>query len=83
MAIIQCPECGKEVSDKAGNCPHCGFGVKQYMEDEEKKRKKQKELEYKIEKYQMEVTMPVPPAKRFSEHEEWQIFCGLFLLLYL
>ncbi len=35
MAIIQCPECGKEVSDKAGNCPHCGFGVKQYMEDEE------------------------------------------------
>ena len=53
MAIIQCPECSKEVSDKAGNCPHCGFGVKQYMEDEEKKRKKQKELEYKIEKYQM------------------------------
>ena len=77
MAIIQCPECGKEVSDKAGNCPHCGFGVKQYMEDEEKERKKQKDLEYKIEKYQMEVTMPVPPVKRFSDHEEWQIFCGL------
>lgn len=24
MAIINCPECGKEVSDKAKNCVHCG-----------------------------------------------------------
>lgn len=25
MAIIKCPECGKEVSDKASACIHCGF----------------------------------------------------------
>lgn len=25
MALIKCPECGKEVSDKAGSCPNCGF----------------------------------------------------------
>ena len=24
MALINCPECGKEVSDKAGSCPSCG-----------------------------------------------------------
>lgn len=24
MAMIQCPECGQNVSDKAGRCPHCG-----------------------------------------------------------
>lgn len=24
MALIICSECGKEVSDKAGACPHCG-----------------------------------------------------------
>lgn len=24
MALIQCPECGKEISDKAVACPHCG-----------------------------------------------------------
>lgn len=24
MAIIQCKHCGKDVSDKARNCPHCG-----------------------------------------------------------
>lgn len=25
MALIKCPECGQEISDKAKMCPHCGF----------------------------------------------------------
>ncbi len=25
MALIQCPECGKQVSDRAGVCPNCAF----------------------------------------------------------
>lgn len=25
MALISCPECGKEVSDKARTCIHCGY----------------------------------------------------------
>lgn len=25
MAIIQCPECGKDISDQASVCIHCGF----------------------------------------------------------
>lgn len=24
MALIKCPECGKEISDKASACPNCG-----------------------------------------------------------
>ena len=24
MALIICPECGKEISSKASSCPHCG-----------------------------------------------------------
>ena len=27
MALINCPECGKEISDKAVTCPHCDFGL--------------------------------------------------------
>ena len=27
MALIKCPECGREVSDKAPACPGCGFAV--------------------------------------------------------
>ena len=25
MALIVCPECGKNISDKASACPHCGL----------------------------------------------------------
>ena len=25
MALIKCPECGKEVSMSAPTCPHCGY----------------------------------------------------------
>ena len=28
MALINCEECGREVSDRARSCPHCGFPVK-------------------------------------------------------
>ena len=28
MALIKCPECGKEISDKAKNCPSCGCKIK-------------------------------------------------------
>lgn len=27
MALINCTECGREVSDKATSCPHCGCPV--------------------------------------------------------
>lgn len=25
MALVKCPECNREISDSAKNCPHCGF----------------------------------------------------------
>jgi len=28
MALISCPECNKEISDKANSCPHCGLPLK-------------------------------------------------------
>ena len=28
MALIQCPECNKEISDSTNTCPHCGFKLK-------------------------------------------------------
>lgn len=27
MAIIKCPKCGKEISDKARRCPKCGYSL--------------------------------------------------------
>lgn len=28
MALIKCPECGKEIPDQAENCPNCGYPIK-------------------------------------------------------
>jgi primosomal protein N' len=27
MALINCPECGREISSSASQCPHCGFDI--------------------------------------------------------
>ena len=27
MALTKCPECGRDVSDKAAMCPHCGYPI--------------------------------------------------------
>ena len=28
MALIKCPECGKEISDSISTCPNCGYVLK-------------------------------------------------------
>lgn len=35
MALISCPECGKEISDKALSCPNCGNPINQQSQQEE------------------------------------------------
>lgn len=27
MALIKCPECGKQISNQAASCPNCGFPI--------------------------------------------------------
>lgn len=38
MALIKCPECGKQMSDMAGSCPHCGY-TKNVNQNNSKKSK--------------------------------------------
>lgn len=37
MALINCPECGKEISDKAPACIHCGFPLESEKKEVNKK----------------------------------------------
>lgn len=41
MALIKCPECGKEISDKAPNCINCGYPIQKesltFIDTESKK----------------------------------------------
>ncbi|PHM16443.1 MAG: hypothetical protein CJD30_11535 [Sulfuricurvum sp. PD_MW2] len=46
MALINCEECGKEISDKASICPHCGAPVEhEIIAKKQEELKHQKELE--------------------------------------
>lgn len=36
MALIKCPECSREISDKVKSCPHCGFPLDSSEENTQK-----------------------------------------------
>ena len=38
MPLITCPECGKQVSDQATSCPHCGYPLTPVKKEEPRKR---------------------------------------------
>lgn len=40
MALINCPECGKEISDTASKCPHCGYVLKSIIKNISGNKKK-------------------------------------------
>lgn len=64
MAIIQCPECGKEVSDNASMCPNCGYNVREHFfrieqtKKEEDLAHKKKCTQKKIKKY-LKIWIPI------------------------
>ena len=31
MSLIKCPECGKEISNKANTCIHCGYPIHKHL----------------------------------------------------
>ncbi len=33
MALINCPECGREISSSAPSCPHCGAKISSLASD--------------------------------------------------
>ena len=33
MSLINCPECGKQISDKAKSCPNCGMSINDVPDD--------------------------------------------------
>lgn len=44
MALIKCPECGRNVSDTANACPNCGFAISGIENIQELSRIKEEEL---------------------------------------
>jgi len=49
MALINCYECGRQVSDFAKSCPGCGYAVKEKTDQLERKRRVE-ELQKQMER---------------------------------
>lgn len=45
MALMNCPECSKEISDQAESCPNCGYNIKKYIAEQNKLNMTEKEKE--------------------------------------
>lgn len=78
MALINCPECNREVSDKAEICPNCGFAVAKHIERQNKIIKIQEEAEREaylyVKKKKKEEKERVEQRKRDEENRKNSIY---------
>ncbi|NLE89804.1 MAG: zinc-ribbon domain-containing protein [Dehalococcoidales bacterium] len=44
MALINCPECGREISDQVKACPHCGYPLESESENAQETQPQQVEI---------------------------------------
>ena len=51
MALIRCPECNREISDKAAACPGCGYPLQDHTEEVSEKERLLKEAEEKDKQF--------------------------------
>lgn len=96
MALIKCPECGKEnVSDSAQCCPECGFGIHDYFVKQQNERmakenavsaaqkaKVQKEKEAEELKHRL-ANIKVPEEPRKGVYVAGGAVCGIIGVLWL
>lgn len=84
MALIKCPECGKEISDKSKQCIHCGYPL-DYMENTSDKYNFYKVIlaDYGTEKIKVikavreTTSMGLKDAKNFVESLPHTLLLGL------
>ena len=82
MALVKCPECGREnVSDKAEMCPNCGYNLKEHFDDLKLAQIKEEREKKELDKIQM----PSKPNIFFDFGVSFLIFglLGIFVLIFV
>ncbi len=77
MALIKCPECGKDVSDTAPSCIHCGFSLAEHYDKLQARNALHKELDKKLHSIE-NADIPDEPSL-FSGEGLWWFIAVLFL----
>ncbi len=81
MALMKCPECGKEnVSDTSSTCPECGYNIQKYLQELREKEQDEKEFQYILS------TIEIPEVHEPKEPDSYvpgvigSVIAYLFLL---
>lgn len=77
MALIKCPECGKDVSDTAPSCIYCGFSLAKYLKKLQRIDTLHKELDEKLRSIENMDTPDKPTP--FGGEGIWWFVSILFL----
>ena len=64
MALIKCPECGKEISDKATTCPNCGYPI---QPENNTKREEIENSFVRVEDVPITVDVSPKPKKKINK----------------
>ena len=61
MALINCPECKKEISDQSVNCPNCGYPMKSWHDESSKTESKKnfKDIWNKLDVYERIIVVAI------------------------
>ncbi|MGI6071262.1 MAG: zinc ribbon domain-containing protein [Blautia sp.] len=62
MSLIKCPECGKEISDQAEMCIHCGFNLSKHQQIQEINEEFDRMLEEEITRIQNSEPPTIPQS---------------------
>ena len=82
MALIKCPECGKEISDKATSCPNCGCPIAAAKSEliihvnDKNLGAKRTEMFYFYVGDKLLTEIPPGQTKTFKVNQKFSIVCG-------
>ena len=82
MALIICPECGKEVSDKASVCIGCGYPIESYKKNEDREDRVEKEKAFERKNTIKEIYWCRNCYRQNDIGVKKCIYCGNDLILY-
>lgn len=84
MALMKCPECGKEnVSDTSSTCTECGYNIQKYLQELREKEQDEKEFQYILS------TIEIPEVHEPKEPDSYvpgvigSVIAYLFLLAFI
>jgi len=78
MALIKCPECGKQISEKADKCPHCGlpsqyFNIQKTAKSNELGEKDYKNLPNVVISFDSDYAMLFSPNHYITHREKTRL----------